>query len=150
MTKLKKAYRTKYHRTFTPLVDTRNHPIVRVDGLGQSVKHFLDRAPADRDAQHRRTKGLYHAAAVAIGPSHFAHERTESGPIARGMLRRHLGFMPAAALRTPALVQHPVRHLHLNGRPFQHLMCGVRSEQGQRRVPTRAPLGPYLAHGRRG
>jgi hypothetical protein len=91
---------------------------------------------------------LHHAAAVAVGPGQFPHEGTEPWSVACGMFGRHLGLGPTATLHTPALMQHPVRHLHRDGRQFKHLMRVVRPKQGQRRVPTRTLLGPHLVHGR--
>ncbi len=91
-----------------------------------------------------------HLNRAAVGPDHFAHACTESGPVPRGMLNRHLGFLPAAAFWTPALVQQPVRHLHRDGRHLKYLMRVVWPAMGQRRMPTRTLLGPHLAHGRRG
>src|SRR4029434_10563697 len=85
---------------------------------------------------------------VAIGPSHFAYQGTEPWSIACGMRGGHLGFVPAAALRTPALVQYPVGHAHHDRRQLKHLMRMVRLEQGEHAVPTRTLLGPHLVHGR--
>ena len=118
--------------------------IIRVDGLGHPIEDFLDGPQADWHLQHRGTKGLHHAAAVAVRPGEFPHEGTEAGSIPGGMLGRHLGFTPAAAVRTPALVQHPVRHLHRDGRQLKDLMRVVRCGQGKRRVATRTLLRPQL------
>jgi hypothetical protein len=81
-----------------------NHCIVRVDGLSHPGKHFLDRAPADRDSQHRCTKGLHHAVAVTIGPGQLPNEGTEAGTIATGMLGRDACLRPAPTRWTPALM----------------------------------------------
>ena len=59
------------------------------------------------------------------------------------MLSGHLGFTPASAVRTPALVQHPVGHLQRD-RWQLGLMRVVRRGQGKRRVATRTPRGPQL------
>jgi hypothetical protein len=60
------------------------------------------------------------------------------------MLGGHLGFAPAPTLRTPALMQHPVRHLHRERGQLQHLMGVVRRGQGKRCVAARTPLGAQL------
>ena len=52
------------------------------------------------------------------------------------MLGRDLGFGPAPAVQTPALVQHPVRHVHRDRRQLKHLMRVVGYDQGKRRVAT--------------
>src|SRR5205823_13318204 len=112
--------------------------VTRVLGLGQ----------ADGHAQYRGAKGLHHTAAVAIRPRQFTQEGTEPWGVTYASLGRHLGLGPATAVPTPPLMQDPVRHLHRNGRQFKHLMCVLRSEQGQCRVPTRTPLRPYLMYSR--
>ena len=127
-----------------------NSAIVRRDGLCDPVKDLLDGSQADRYLQHGGTKRVHHAAAIAIGPGHFAHERTAPGTVARGMRRGHLGFLPSATDGTPALMQGPVRHVHRDGRQFNHLMGMIRLGQGERRVPTGTTLGPQLVHGRGG
>src|SRR5262245_14518894 len=87
-------------------------------------------------------------AAVAIRLRQFRHEGREPWAVAYVVLGRYLGFGPAPAVPTPPLMQDPVRHLHRDGRQFQHPMRVVRPEQGQRRAPTRTLLGPQLVHGR--
>src|SRR5262245_13622126 len=66
------------------------------------------------------------------------------------MLGRYLGFGPTATVWTPALMQHPVCHVHYHRWQLKHLMCMVWPEQGQRRVPTCTPLRPHLTHSRGG
>src|SRR5215468_3378267 len=55
----------------------RNGGVMRLDGFGHPVEHLLDGSQADGYLQHGGTKALYHAAAIAIGPSQFTHEGTE-------------------------------------------------------------------------
>ena len=98
-----------------------NRQVVRLDGLGHAVEHLLDRSQADGHLQHRRTKGLHDPPPVAVGPGYFAHEGTEAWAIPRGMLGGHVGFTPTPAVRTPALMQHPVGHVQRNRRQLQHL-----------------------------
>ena len=121
-----------------------NDRIVRGDGLGHPIQDFLDGPQTDGDLQHGGTKGLHDTSAVAVCPGQLAHEGTEPGAVACGMLGRYLGFGPAATVHTPALVQYPVRHLHRDRRQLDHLMRVVRRGQGKRRVATRTPLGPQL------
>ena len=121
-----------------------NRCIVRLDGLGHAVEHFLDGSQADGHPQHRVTQALHDTPPVAVGPRHFGHERTEPWAIPRGMLGRHLGFTPAPTVRTPALMQYPVGHVHRDRRQLKHLMRMVGRGQGKRRVATRTPLGPQF------
>ncbi len=121
-----------------------NRRVVRLDGLGHTVEDLLNCSQADGHVQHRRTKGLHDTPPVAVGPGYFAHERTEPWAIPRGMLSGHLGFAPAPAVRAPALVQHPVRHVHRDRRQLKHLMRMVRRGQGKRRVAACTLLGPHL------
>src|SRR5207302_769049 len=88
---------------------------------------------ADRDARHRRTKSLHHAAAVAIDPGQFPHQGTEAGAIATDLLGRDVCLTPATTRLTPALMQHPVRHRH-RGREVVVEFCLSRAS----RVSTRS------------
>src|SRR5262249_5402550 len=88
---------------------------VRLNGLGDTVEHFLNGAQADGHLQDRGTESLHQPPPVAIGPSQFTYQGTEAWAIPGGMLGRSWGGTPAAALWTPALVQDPVCHLHGDG-----------------------------------
>ena len=90
----------------------RNHRIVRVDGVGHPVEDFLDGPQADGDLEHGGTKSLHHASALAVCPGQLPHQGTEAGPVATGLLSRDVRLAPATTRLTPALMQHPVRHLH--------------------------------------
>src|SRR5215510_8105437 len=90
----------------------RDREVGGLDWLGDAVQDFLDAPQADGHLQDGRTKGLHDTPSVAIGSGQFAHQGTRPGAIPRGMLGGHLGFAPASTGRTPALMQHPVRHLH--------------------------------------
>ena len=115
-------------RGFIDIVDRglpclrRYRHIIRLDGLGYPIEDLLDGPQADRHLQHRGAKGLHYAAAVAVCPCQLAHERTEPWPIAGGMLGGHLCGVPGATVRTPAVMQHTVRHLHRDGRQLDHLV----------------------------
>ena len=50
------------------------------------------------------------------------------------MLGWYVRFAPAPTVRTPALMQHPVGHLHCNRWQLQHLVRVVRRARGKRRV----------------
>ena len=102
---------------------------------GHSIEDLLDGPQADWHLQHRGAKGLHHAAAVAIRPGEFPQEGTEARTIPARILGRHLGFTPAAAVWTPTLVQHPVRHVHRDRWQLNDLMRMVRCGQGKRRGP---------------
>jgi hypothetical protein len=127
----------------------RNRCIMRLDSVGDAVEHLLDGSQADGYLQHGGTKGLHHAPPIAVGPGQFPQQGTESGSVAHGLFSRQLGLPPAATLRTPVLMQHPVRHLHLNWGQFDHLMRIVRARHRKLSVPTRTRLGSHLAHDRR-
>src|SRR5262245_48205161 len=60
------------------------------------------------------------------------------------MLGGHLRFAPVATVRTPALMQDPVGHLHRDQWQLQHVMRVVRPRQGKCRVATWTPLGSQL------
>ena len=70
---------------------------------------------------HRGAKGLHHATAVAVRPCQLAHERTEPWPIPRGMRGRDVRLTPVPTRLTPALMQHPVRHLQRDRGKLDHL-----------------------------
>src|SRR5262245_2807072 len=127
-----------------------NRCVVRLDGLGHAVEDLLNGPQADGHVQHRGAQGLHDTPPVAVGSGYIAYERTEPGAIPRRMLSGYLGFTPAPAGWAPALMQHPVGHLHCDRRQLKYLMRMVRCGQGKRRVAACTPLGPHLAHGCRG
>src|SRR5262249_17168713 len=96
---------------------------------------------ADGGLQHGGAKALHHAPAIAVGPSYFAHERAESGSVARGILRGDMGLVLGATDRTPPLMQHEVPYLQLGGRQQMILVFIERFGRGKGGFPTWHPPG---------
>jgi len=61
-----------------------------------------------------------------VHASEFTDERTQARPITGLMLAWHLGFERLATAATGALMQDEMVDVHLDGRPFDHLMGVVR------------------------
>jgi hypothetical protein len=72
----------------------------------------------------------------AIRPGQLSHQRTQPGTITRALLVWHLSLLPAATGHTPPLMQHPVRHLHLDRGQLDHLMGIVGTDQSKLATAT--------------
>ena len=129
-------------RRRTPL--RRQRCVVRCDRLGHTVQPCLESPHADGPLEDGGTEGLHDPPPVALGAGQRTHQGTAPWSLPWRMRGGHLGFAPAPTVRTPALMPHPVGHLHRAWGQLQHLMGVVRPGQGKRRVATRTPCGAQL------
>jgi hypothetical protein len=118
--------------------------IIRVDDLGYPIEDLLDGPQADGHLQHRGAKGLHQTPAIAVRPCQLPHQGTAAGAIAAGMLGRDVRVTPAPTRRTPALMPHPVRHLHRDRGQCNHLRRIGGARPRKREVAAHTRLGMQL------